>query len=59
MTNYIGLSEPDLLEALGTDAKKWADAFHQMYPEFSHGLMLTWFSNALIAGHNEGVGGFK
>jgi hypothetical protein len=48
---YAGMSEPNLLNALGTDATKWADAFCEMHGG-DRGLMTTWFANAMMNEHD-------
>lgn len=34
------------------DAKVWADEFMKMNPPITHGLMLGWFANAIMAGYD-------
>jgi hypothetical protein len=55
MTDYTALTGPQLLEALGDDASKWAEAMQQ-HNEISAvrkgradevAFMLTWFANAI------------
>jgi len=56
--NYTKMSAPDLLNAMGVDASKWAEAFMQLHISGSEekrdnidfGLMLGWFANAIEAG---------
>lgn len=52
--DYTGMSEPDLYEALGADATKWAAAFNQTaiklgYPSMDEGWLTSWFANAMMA----------
>ena len=55
MIDYTTLSEPALLDAVGTDAQKWAEAFCQIAKthglDIDEGWMITWFSNAMMAEH--------
>jgi hypothetical protein len=45
---YREMSAPEMLEALGQDASKWADAFLEINPGVAdHGTMLGWFANAM------------
>jgi hypothetical protein len=50
--DYTNLDGPAFLQAVGTDAKLWADAFMQIWGkrlnEIDHGLMLSWFANAIM-----------
>lgn len=48
-TDYTKLEGADFLHALGDDAAKWADAFHQTFPEceIDEGIMIGWFANAI------------
>ena len=50
MTNYTKLDGPELLNAMGTDGYKWAEAFHQFNPDANvdEGVMLGWFCNAIM-----------
>lgn len=49
--DYKNMTGPELLEALGTDAKLWADAFMQiaLTRPIDHGTMIGWFANAIMA----------
>jgi len=49
--SYTKMSDPEMLRALGDDARKWADAFCQFNPEADHANMLTWFANAIETAH--------
>jgi hypothetical protein len=58
--NYMDLSEPDLLKALGADHWKWAVAFSQaanngdwsrVIPEWA----ATWFANAMMVAQDAGI----
>jgi hypothetical protein len=51
-TNYRGMTEPDLLEALGVDARNWAEAFCQCTLFQDRGLAETRFANAMMAEHD-------
>lgn len=55
MSDYTKLSGGALLEAVGDDAYKWAEAFCQIkakngwtIDDIDHGLMLAWFANAIV-----------
>lgn len=50
--NYRTMSSGEFLQAVGMDAKKWADAFEQINPPTDHGTMLGWFANAIMAAHD-------
>lgn len=50
--DYAAMQPGEMLKALGTDAQKWADCFCQLNPSADHGLMVTWFSNAIMAGYD-------
>lgn len=50
--DYTALGGPALLQALGDDAQKWAEAFHQMaiklgYSDMDKGWLIGWFANAI------------
>lgn len=50
--DYVGMTGPQLLEALGDDAAKWAAAFCQHaktsnLPDLDEGWMIGWFANAI------------
>lgn len=52
--NYADMDDPALLEALGDDAYKWAEAFCQIKAkmgwapdDIDEGLMVGWFANAI------------
>lgn len=53
--DYTKLTEPQLLEALGDDAQKWAEAFKQhadaarsnFDDPYDVGWMTSWFANAI------------
>ena len=62
MTNkrYTDMSGPELLQAMGLDASKWAAAFCQMkevngwgLKDIDEGLMTTWFANAIEQARSE------
>lgn len=48
-------SSGDFLQALGTDARKWADAFMQIGPTVDRETMTGWFANAIMVGVDHGV----
>lgn len=49
-TNYAEMSEPELYQACGSDATKWAAAFIQCTDwEGDHEIMETWFASAMMA----------
>jgi hypothetical protein len=55
--DYTALTGPQLLEALGDDASKWAAAFCQYAKTFNHsdideGWMIGWFANAIEHSHD-------
>ena len=54
--DYTALSEPEMLEALGDDASKWAEAFCQFARTNGHTIdeawMITWFANAIEHSHH-------
>lgn len=45
--NYQAMSPGDMLEAVGDDAHKWAQAFCQQFPAIDAGTMIGWFANAI------------
>jgi len=49
ITDYSKFTAPELLEALGDNAQKWAQAFMQLSAgkEIDEGLMIGWFANAI------------
>lgn len=46
-TRYMNMQAGDMLQALGDDATKWADAFRELHPEIDHETMVGWFANAI------------
>ncbi len=54
--NYNDMTGSQLLDALGTDGKKWAEAFCEIYEQSDppHTInvdwLTTWFANAIEAG---------
>jgi len=46
--DYLSMGGGDMLQALGTDAYKWATAFCQQNPSIPHDLMVGWFANAMM-----------
>ena len=57
--NYVEMTGPELLDALGADAMKWAEAFCQIkkargwrIEDIDEGLMVAWFANAIEHSHN-------
>lgn len=57
MTDYTKLDAGDFLQAVGTDAHKWASAFMQIWgcklDQVDHGLMIGWFANAIMVQYDE------
>lgn len=56
--DYTGLDGPAFLEALGTDAAKWAAAFRQIaiklgYSDMDEGWLIGWFANAIMRQYDE------
>lgn len=53
-------SDGQVLAEMGTDAQKWAEEFYRRFggPErcafIDEGLLIGWFANAIMAGHDEG-----
>lgn len=47
MTEYTKLQAGDMLQAVGDDAVKWADAFLEVVPGADRELMVGWFANAI------------
>ena len=47
--NYRAMTICDMLQALGDDAQKWADALLQAYPNCNipHEIIMPWFANAM------------
>ena len=49
--DYTAMNPPALLEAMGDNARKWAEAFQQIVVDkgltIDEGLMITWFANAI------------
>lgn len=54
--DYTTMNGPDLLAALGTDTKLWADAFCQYTGFHDPSWALTWFANAMMAKHDALLG---
>jgi hypothetical protein len=46
---YSEMSPGDMLNAVGTDAAKWATAFREQYPQVPQDVAVGWFSNAMMA----------
>lgn len=44
---YTDMNAGDMLQALGDDAMKWADAFCEKFPDFDHEDAFGWFANAI------------
>lgn len=57
IADYKNMEPGKFLQAVGTDAYKWADAFMQIWgdklQEVSHGLMIGWFANAMVTQHDK------
>jgi hypothetical protein len=47
MTKYSEMSPGDMLQAVGDDAQKWADAFCEINPDADRETMVGWFANAI------------
>jgi hypothetical protein len=52
MIDYTKMKGPEMLNALGDDASKWAKAFCQHAKKLGHqdideGWMIVWFANAI------------
>lgn len=50
--DYAKMDAPDMLQALGDDAAKWAAAFRQTalrlgYSDMDEGWLIGWFANAI------------
>jgi len=67
---YTDMNPGDMLQSLGDDAMKWADAFCEQFPDFDREAAFGWFANAientwdtrcsrLTAGDEEGWNDFK
>jgi hypothetical protein len=57
--DYTVMKDGDLLEALGDDASKWAEAFCQIKAsarwsadDIDRDLMIAWFANAIEHSHD-------
>lgn len=55
--DYTAMTGPQLLEALGDDASKWAAAFNQTATKLGHtgmdeGWLIGWFANAIENSHD-------
>lgn len=46
---YTDMSPPEMLEAVGTDASKWASAFCEQFPAVPQDVAIGWFANAMMA----------
>lgn len=50
--NYLKMNSGEMLEYLGSDARRWADAFCQIKNDKNHNLdesyMIGWFANAIM-----------
>lgn len=49
MTKYTDMEAGDMLQALGADAAKWADAFCEQFPDVPQDIAIGWFANAMMA----------
>ena len=58
MTDYTTMDAGTLYHELGGDGQKWATAFRQYNPacNVDDGLLLAWFCNAVMAGHDAAFG---
>jgi hypothetical protein len=56
MVDYLAMSDWDAIQACGPDASKWADWYCQIAKKYGenpdHGVMQTWFANAMMAMHD-------
>jgi hypothetical protein len=61
--DYTALSEPELIQELGDDARKWAAVFCQVIKkvqspieEIDEGWMTGWFANAIEVSYQKRTG---
>ncbi len=57
MIDYTTMTSPEMREACGTDAGKWAAAFMQYVQKHGPGYvnerqMIGWFANAIMNAHD-------
>lgn len=53
------MTDAELLQSMGTDARKWAHEFNRIAqdlgtPEMDEGWLIGWFANAIEAGREAG-----
>ena len=58
ITELKAMTGGDFLAYLGTDGPRWAEAFHALHPDcgIEEGVMLGWFCNAIMTGHDAALG---
>ena len=58
MVDYTAMSSGELYHELGADGQKWATAFRRHNPNCNvdDGMLLAWFCNAVMAGHDAALG---
>jgi len=58
MTDYTKMNGGEMLQELGDDAMKWADAFVQINGDaIAHDVLFGWFANAIEHSHDVRTGG--
>ena len=57
MPDYKNMSDGEFAKEVGTDARKWAEAFMQIFPDtgLDEGIMIGWFANAIENGRDAGL----
>ena len=53
--DYTKMVPGMMLVDLADDAHKWATAYCQFNPGADHGLMVTWFANAIETAHDHRI----
>lgn len=48
MSDYLKMGSGDMLTALGTDTRKWAEAFRERFPDVPEDEARAWFANAMM-----------
>lgn len=58
MSDYTAMDDGELYHELGGGGYKWAQAFRQYHPNCNvdDGMLLAWFSNACMGGHDAALG---
>lgn len=59
--DYTEMEGHQMVEALGVDAVKWADAFNQHavklgYSDMDSGWLIGWFANSMMQMHDHALG---